>query len=166
MAVDDDEFVCFAGEASARLHNLALALSGNSNDADDLVQATLERLYRTWRTRTPDDPGAYARTVLVHTHISLRRRVRWRREISTAHPEDWSGSAEGATDTRLELQKALACLPPRQRHAVVLRYLEDLPIAEVASLMRCSEGNVKRCAYDGLVRLRQLLETNPQGATR
>jgi RNA polymerase sigma-70 factor (sigma-E family) len=164
--LDNDEFARFTSLASARLHNLALALCGNRADADDLVQATLERLYHAWRRDTPDHPIAYARTTLVRTHISDKRRARWRREISTDRPDQITPHAVGDTDERIILHRALARLPARQRQAVVLRYLEDLPLAEVAVLMRCGEGNVKRCAHDGLRSLRTLLEPTQEGATR
>jgi RNA polymerase sigma-70 factor (sigma-E family) len=165
--VDNEEFANFASEVGGRLHNLALALCGSRADAEDLVQTTLERLYRAWRPTTPDDPVAYARTVLVRTHISDRRRPRWKREWSTPQPDEVTTGETGAADRRVVLQQALAQLPKRQRQAVVLRYLEDLPIAEVAQLMRCGQGNVKRCAHDGLNGLRALLESeHQQGARR
>ncbi|MFE9656983.1 sigma-70 family RNA polymerase sigma factor [Micromonospora sp. NPDC006431] len=52
---------------------------------------------------------------------------------------------------------ALRALPARQRAAVVFRYLEDLPIADVAAAMGCSEGAVKSHAARGLARLREVL---------
>jgi RNA polymerase sigma factor (sigma-70 family) len=49
---------------------------------------------------------------------------------------------------------ALAEVPPKQRAAVVLRYWADLPVAEVAVALRCSEGTVKSQAARGLELLR------------
>jgi RNA polymerase sigma factor (sigma-70 family) len=49
---------------------------------------------------------------------------------------------------------ALAEVPPKQRAAVVLRYWADLPVAEVAIALRCSEGTVKSQAARGLELLR------------
>ena len=62
-----------------------------------------------------------------------------------------------AADQRLDLLRALAALPPRQRAAVVLRCWEDLPIAEVALTMDCSEGTVKSQTSRGLAELRARL---------
>ena len=59
--------------------------------------------------------------------------------------------------TRDAVVEALRLLPPRQRAAVVLRYLDDLPIAEVARALECSEGNVKSSTSRGLERLRAVL---------
>jgi DNA-directed RNA polymerase specialized sigma24 family protein len=48
-------------------------------------------------------------------------------------------------------------LPPGQRAAVVLRYLDDLPVAAVASALNCPEGTVKSNTSRGLDRLRAVL---------
>jgi|SRR5688572_13827326 RNA polymerase sigma factor (sigma-70 family) len=54
-----------------------------------------------------------------------------------------------------ELHSALAALPPKQRGAVVYRYLADLPYAEVAALLDCSQAAARRSAADGIGSLRR-----------
>jgi RNA polymerase sigma factor (sigma-70 family) len=54
-----------------------------------------------------------------------------------------------------ELHGALAALPPKQRGAVVYRYLADLPYAEVAALLECSPTAARRSASDGIASLRR-----------
>lgn len=56
--------------------------------------------------------------------------------------------------------RALAHLPPRQRAVVVLRYFEDLSVADTAVTLGCSQGTVKSQTARGLDLLRSvLLET-------
>jgi len=59
---------------------------------------------------------------------------------------------------RVDLQRALLALSPKQRDVVVLRYLVDLPEAEVAQTLGCSVGTVKTHASRGLAALRRSLE--------
>ena len=55
------------------------------------------------------------------------------------------------------LRDALALLPPKQRAAVVLRFLADRSIDEVAEILNVSTGTVKSQTHDGLTALRRLL---------
>jgi RNA polymerase sigma factor (sigma-70 family) len=103
-------------------------------------------------------PEAYARRALVN-----RSANRWRRR--GRRPEAPLGSHDVAAPDHSEhivvrdtVVAALRTLPPRQRAAVVLRYLEDLPVTEVARALDCSEGNVKSSVSRGLARLRAALD--------
>lgn len=158
------DFESFAAGVLPRLRILAIALVGPSA-ADDLVQSTMERLYIAWPKIKLDDPVRYARRALVHRMISDARRPWRHRERSVATlPEPshlaWNGQDTSMVDDRLLLTAALAQLPPKQRQAVVLRYLEDLSIDEVAALLGRSPGTVKRASHDGLNNLKQILSTH------
>ena len=54
-----------------------------------------------------------------------------------------------------ELWQAVGALPERQRSAVVLRYLADLPHREIAAAMGCSEEAARRSLHEGLTKLRK-----------
>jgi RNA polymerase sigma factor (sigma-70 family) len=144
-----------------RLRRLAMALTGGPHQADDLVQTVLERMYILWPKLDAQDPTAYARTVLVRALSTERRRSWWRRERSTAELPDNSETTQTtqfeSVTSQQTLLGALRQLPKHQRDAVVLRHLEDLPIADAAQVLRCSEGNVKRNTHDGLKALRNIL---------
>jgi len=55
------------------------------------------------------------------------------------------------------MERAVCRLPSRQRLAVELHYYLDLPIADVAQVMRCADGTVKSTLSDARARLRTLL---------
>ena len=100
---------------------------------------------------------AYVRKIVVRAAIDDSRRWFRRSETAVAAVPDIVPAPAPGTDDTIDVRRALAELPPGQRAAVVLRYWEDLPIAETAELLGCSEGTVKSQASKGLAALRPLL---------
>ncbi len=133
-------------------------------EAEDLVQECLLKVARRWpRIRRMEQPGAYARRVLVNLAVDgARGRARRRSELA---PGEAASSIAvdplAALDTRAELLQALGQLPARQRAVLVLRYFNDLTEAQVAELLGCSPGTVKSSASRGLARLREALKSVP-----
>ncbi|WP_411138644.1 sigma-70 family RNA polymerase sigma factor [Streptomyces sp. C10] len=79
------------------------------------------------------------------------------REPRRKHPGLPPAAGVPDIETRAVVHTALSRVPARQRAVLVLRYLCDLPVAEVAGILGCSEGNVKSQSARGLTRLRAQL---------
>jgi RNA polymerase sigma-70 factor (sigma-E family) len=155
---DEDRLDRLLAERGDHLLHAATALTGSRLDAEDLLQAAVERLLR--RRRRVDDLEAYLRRTLYNLAVDgWRRRGAWhrRRTLMPSLPDDAIGPDPVSTvDLRDALVRALRELPPRQRAVLVLRYWEQLTQAETAELLGCSEGTVKSTASRGLSRLREL----------
>ncbi|BCJ45075.1 RNA polymerase sigma24 factor [Actinoplanes ianthinogenes] len=153
----DSEYLAYVRGRVQELRRTAFLLSGDRHQADDLVQETLTKLYARWpRIRGADNVDAYTHTMLVRTFLDDRRRGWWKVRLLNWTPEP-PPADDGAAEDRTVLRAALAKLPPRQQAVLVLRYLCDRPVREVADLLRCSEGTVKSQSSHGLSRLRELL---------
>jgi RNA polymerase sigma-70 factor (sigma-E family) len=162
---DERSFTAFVQASGARHLRTAVLLTGDWHAAEDLVQASLVKLYRAWPGIDQGDGGAdaYLRRIIVNTHRSWWR-ARWRREAPVAELPDNPGTDEDADQRALaaSIRQALGRLSPRQRAVLVLRYYEDLPEAEIAALLGCSAGTVKAHASRGLRALRgELSEPHP-----
>jgi RNA polymerase sigma-70 factor, ECF subfamily len=149
--MSDAAFRDFVEANGSTLLHSARLLTGDRGHAEDLVQTTLTKLYLKWgRAR---NPLAYARRVLVSTHIDASRR-RWRGERPTAVvPDRPVGSIDTSAD-RDELRQMLSGLSPRERAVVVLRYYCDLSEKDTAVALRLPVGTVKSAASRALARLR------------
>ncbi|HZC72208.1 MAG TPA: sigma-70 family RNA polymerase sigma factor [Jatrophihabitans sp.] len=125
--------------------------------ADDVVQETL---LRAWQRRETFDPARGSpRAWLVGVLIDRSRRHRVRvRPFSRAMPAGNPEPQASDATSRLDVERAVRRLPARQRQTVVLHYLADLPVAEVAGLLRITEGAVKAQLHDARAKLRLLLE--------
>jgi RNA polymerase sigma-70 factor (sigma-E family) len=142
---------------------VAIALTGDRQSGEDLLQAALERVLRKPRAVESDTEG-YLRRILYNLAADgWRRRGRWRQRLPLLRPPAGEATADGtaAVDLRDALVRLMRQLPPRQRAVIVLRYWEQRTEAETAALLGCSEGTVKSTASRGLQRLRELAGSAP-----
>ncbi|SEG38903.1 RNA polymerase sigma-70 factor, sigma-E family [Nonomuraea solani] len=149
-----DGFAEYVAQRHDRLCRTAFLLTRDWATAEDLVQAALVKAWAVWH-KIETDPDRYVYRILVNTHASWWRR-RWRGEVPTeAMPE---GPAEPdfgtAVAERSALWAAVGELPRRQRAVLVLRYFDDLTPEQVAGVLGCSAGTVKKQLSRALARLR------------
>jgi RNA polymerase sigma-70 factor (sigma-E family) len=158
------EFEEFAQARSPHLLRSAWLLCGDVHQAEDLVQETLAKVYVRWHRRVGgriDNPAAYTQTALVRTFLSARRR-KSSRELPYAEPPDAEHpDSAPSTDLQLQVAEALSGLAPADRAVLVLRYLEDRSVTDVAHLLGVSEGAVRNRSMRALDRVRPLLTTHP-----
>ena len=148
-----DQLDAFYREQAPGMVRLAFLLTGGSGAAEELVQEAFFQVHRRWESI--ERPGAYLRTAVVHGAASHRRR----RDLELAKGyERRSEAIDGLAEPSDDLRAALARLPDRQRAAVVLRYYEDLPEAEIASLLGCRVPAVKSLLHRALQQLREVVE--------
>ena len=155
----DARFAEYATAQLPALRRLAHRLCGDPHRADDIVQIALTRLYTRWELACDaDNIDAYTRAIVVRSFLNEQRR-RWARTWLVGRPTDLPLPSSEAADveTRDVVRRALDRVPPRQRAVLVLRFLHDLPVAEVAAALGCSEATVKSQTRHGLTRLRRLL---------
>ena len=161
-----DGFEAFVHARSQALMRSAYLLVGDHQLAEDLVQQGLTAVAERWPTLRDGQPEAYARRVMVNAATARWRRRRIATEAATERlPDRGHPDSTGRVDDRLTLTAALSRLGPRQRAAVVLRFYEDLPEAEVAALLGCSVGTVKSQTHRALATLRELVPDALQDRT-
>ncbi len=145
----------------------ALGLSGSRAEAEDIAQEGFLRAFRSLRAFDE------ARLASLAERAWLRRICLnvWKNRVRSAvrHPggelsEEVADAAPGPEEraldsiARADVWRAVAALPEPQRIAVTLRWVEDLPYAEVAEVMAVPVGTAKSHVSRGLVGLRRLLE--------
>lgn len=148
----DDEFRRFYADAFPAVAGYCLALTASPALADELAQEALIQVYVRWTTlRTPRGYAFRVAANLASEH--WRRRDR---ELAT-----WSELAAHtapAAETDPALWDVVARLPRPLRQVLLLHYLYDLPIADVATAIRRPVGTVKRRLHEGRALLATALE--------
>lgn len=158
--VAPEEFVEFAQATMGELRRTGYLMCGDWHRAEDAAQEALIRRYRNWhRIERREGVRAWAKKTTLRILIDESRRP-WRREQPTAElfPTGQSAvPADHSVENREALMTALLSLPPRRRACVVLRYYEDLSVAQTAEVLGCAEGTVKRQTHEALQALRPLV---------
>lgn len=149
----------YAAEFDA-VFRAAYVFCGDREDASEAAQEAFVRAYARWERlrREPWVTGWIVTTALNLTRRGLRRRGRGRALVG-----DPVAHEEAPSLDRVTVSAALRELGHRQRTAVVLYYLQDLPVPAVAALMRCSEGTVKAHLSHSRSRLKTILEAPRAG---
>lgn len=149
----DSEYTEFVHASWPALYRTAYLMLGDRGEAEDLVQTALAKTYAAWpKVRSVEAAPAYARRVLVNTAASWFRKKSWRNERPTEDLPELAHDADPSD--RPAVISALGLLPPRQRAVVVLRYYDDLSVAETASALGVTEGTVKSQTSEALAKLR------------
>ncbi len=160
-----------------RLYGMALKLTRNQAEAEDLVQDALVRAYRFWHTFKPGTSvRAWLFTILRNTFITKYHRKNRRRamandlsqEVAARDPGVATVSAvvpppDAVVDhrgTRAKIDEALAKLPEDYRMAVTLADIEGLTYKEIAAVMECPIGTVMSRIYRGRKQLHKLLHAH------
>jgi RNA polymerase sigma-70 factor (sigma-E family) len=141
------------------LQRFAYLVTGSPDEAADAVQEAISRVLPRWsRLVAHGTAEAYVRRSIVNAAISAWRKQR--RLVAVADPE--SSTVADPSQSLADADHAWALcaeLPPQQRAAVVLRFYEDLPFAEIGRILGCPESTARSHVHRALAALRQRLAT-------
>jgi RNA polymerase sigma-70 factor, ECF subfamily len=135
-----DDYVVFFATAKASLMGQAYLLTGDIEDASDLVQEVLLRAWKAWpRLVEYEDPERWARRVLHNLAVSRWRKERVRRLSRLPAPRE----VAGPDAAHIDLVNALRRLPMDQQRALVLHDVAGLSVVQVADEIGAPEGTVR-----------------------
>jgi RNA polymerase sigma-70 factor (ECF subfamily) len=147
------EFEGFFADSFQRVVGMAAVVSGDPGLAEDAAQEAYVRAFKRWdRVRGLDRPERWVARVAINLVLDGRRKTR--RE-TPLQPE-----VEHAAHDQVEtiwVRWNLGRLTPMQRAAIMLRYVDGMPVADVAETLGRSTDTVKTHLRLGRQRLRRLL---------
>ncbi|MDT7571231.1 MAG: hypothetical protein QOE05_1405 [Actinomycetota bacterium] len=153
----DEGFTTYVAQRRLRLFRTACLLCGDPDQAEDIVQDALARLYAAWpRASRAQNIDGYARRAVINSHLNQVRRP-WRREQAAPDVGDRPVDVQLPTEDLQVMWAALRSLPLGQRKVVVLRHYLGLSVEETAADLGISAGTVKSQTSDALAALRRAL---------
>jgi RNA polymerase sigma-70 factor, ECF subfamily len=148
----------------AELYRYAFAMLGNRGAAEDAVQAAFERALAALG-RYPEERlrgmrlRAWLHRVTLNVVLNALRRNRRETPVDPGKLSELAGVApDERREETMDVLVALGRLPERQRTAIALRYLQELPYAEIAAATGWPEATARTLVLRGLGRLRGLIE--------
>jgi RNA polymerase sigma-70 factor (ECF subfamily) len=145
------DFDDFYSSSAARLIRHGYALTGDLAEAQDIAQEAFARAWQRWSAvRDCESPEAWVRRVATNLAASRWRRIRVARAAGGHVAEQHA--PEVSTDT-VALVSGLRTLPERQRTALVLHYMCDLTVDQIAAELDCPAGSVKSWLSRGRIAL-------------
>jgi len=152
--VADEELESLVRTHEAGLLRLAFLLCRDSARSEDLVQDALLRVLRRWRSAgIPDQPFAYARKAVINEYLAWRRLRSASEQVGSVEDAGESDNADQLADRDL-MWRLLGELPARGRAVLVLRFYEQLPDSEIATILGCRPATVRSISARALQHLR------------
>jgi RNA polymerase sigma-70 factor (ECF subfamily) len=164
--VSEAELELLVDRHYGRIHRAALVMTGNVWEADDLAQETFLQALRSWRRfagQSRVETWLYAilinqrRRRLRTRQRAERRLLRWLHWAWTPPELEKPERGMELDEWRQSVWRHVAELPEAQRHAMVLRYSEELTHDEIAQVLGCPVGTVKSRLHHALAALRRKL---------
>lgn len=146
-------------QTSARVYRLLLRMTGNPDDASELTQETyVKGLPRLEQFDGRSAVASWFYRIAVNEALQFRRRQGvGAAKLRYLAPNQPNEAPAPATDLRMDMEGALAELPPHDRALLLLRYQEELDYGELAEVFECAEGTVASRLSRARERLRELL---------
>jgi RNA polymerase sigma-70 factor, ECF subfamily len=150
------DFETFCRSEYAQVFRAVCLATGDPEVASDATQEAFKRAFVRWRrlSKEPWAGGWVMTTALNLCRMEFRYRARSRNRLALGNSVD----TREPTGDRVDVLKALATLPFRQRQAAILYYWGDLSTSVVAELMGLSEGAVRAHLTHARKALRKTLE--------
>jgi RNA polymerase sigma-70 factor (ECF subfamily) len=150
---DDAAFARFFRDQFAAVTRAVYLICHDRQVAEDVAQDAFTQLHVHWRKVSGyERPEAWVRRVAVRIAIRTTQRDERRRHLHRAvEPQ----TVRDGRDP--DLMEALKRLPPRQRAAIALHYLEDRPVDEVASILGCAPSTARVHLHKARQRLAEML---------
>jgi RNA polymerase sigma-70 factor, ECF subfamily len=137
----ESDFAAFYHASCPRLISQLYAYLGDTAEAEDVAQEAYLRAWQRWSSISGyDEPAAWVRRVAWNLATSRLRRLAVAARIVRRHRPDAAVPALGPE--RVALVAALRRLPARERLAMVLHYVVDMSIAEIAEQLDAPKGSV------------------------
>ena len=149
------------------IYSFCIYLTGSRDLADDLYQQTFLTVIEKGDIDPDNNPRSYLLGIAVNLRNNQRRKLLFRRNREYLESDDVISNISDGNENmgdelerkerNKEIRKGVALLPEKLRQVVIMYYTEELPVAEIASILNISEGTVKSRLSNARKKLKERL---------
>ncbi len=178
-----DLFEIIVEQYQGEIYKVAWRMTHNYDDASDVVQETLLRIYRaliSWTGKAKFSTWVYRIALNTSLDFIRRQKKHYQRRIYSNETDENQALRQRLEGIEHEtprdkahihhqkeiISNLLTNLSPMQRKCFVLHYFQELSIQEISNVIRCSQGSVKRHIFRARERLKNLIGENENGKKR
>jgi len=162
---DSEAFHHLVSMYDNQVMSLAMKLLQQEQDAEDLYQEVFMKVFMNIRNfRFESDFFTWLYRITVNTAFNFKKRMKkhYRLETDLDHGEDeinWipdtdTPKRENSFEVQSAVMTAVHRLPQKQRTVFILKHLENLKIKDIAVLLDCGEGTIKKYLFRAMEKLR------------
>ncbi len=133
----------------------AYKMSQSKVDADDLVQISFEKLWRSHENVDFERVKSWLFTTVYRSFIDSKRRMKF--DLVESFPDEPEESSGVDFDLKEILDKALAMIPEVQKSCILLRDYEGYAYNEIGDILQLSEAQVKVYIFRARTKMKQIL---------
>lgn len=157
--------------------SLALKYTGNEDDARDVYQDVFIRVFKGLKNfRFKSEFSTWLYRIVTNVCLTYRTNIK-KREFISIHPDEDQEENENmkqgieiidngpapdriinSTEISEHINRALESLPARQKMIFILKHYEGYKLKEIADILKCGEGTIKKYLFEAVRRLRTQLE--------
>ena len=139
---------------------LAYRFTGDYYLAEDLLQDIFIKIFTSIKKlRSPDAFNSWLYRIAANTCMSFARKKKKTREVSLKEIEDTGHSEDGENLVRQQIEKAMEILPPKQKIVFQLHDVQGFTSAEIAKIMKSSEGTAKSQLFKARMKIRKFIRS-------
>ncbi len=153
------------------IYSFCMYLTKNKQDADDLYQDTFLRAIEKGDIHENENPKSYLISIAVHLWNNKMRKFLWRKKkvnvVESFEEEDLEQIADESVQTEEqvlkkeesgEIRRQVALLPEKMRLVILMYYMEELSVEEIAGILHVPKGTVKSRLYHARAKLKEEME--------
>ena len=162
---DSEAFQRLVAQYDSQVMSVALRLLRDERDAEDIYQEVFMKVFMNIRNfRFESDFFTWLYKITVNTSFNFSKRMAKHYRVQKEDeyeggtldwiPDPQTPEADESDDVQMAVMAAVGKLPQKQRTVFILKHLENLKIKDIAALLNCGEGTVKKYLFRALEKLR------------